>query len=118
MLGSIRIAARWGGWVAFTTDTLPVFGVTGPHRNVFHALGYSGHGVAQATFLGAILAERVRGVRHELSAPFERKVWNWPVEPLRWIGATAALSALKRLDARLDRQIAGLASTQRTANER
>lgn len=108
MLASTRIAARWGGWVAFTTDTLPLLGTGGAHGTVFHALGYSGHGIAQATFLGAMLAARVRGVRDELTAPFERNIWRWPVEPLRWLGATAILAALQRLDARTDRRIAAL----------
>ena len=108
LLASKRIAARWGGWVAMTTDTLPVIGTTGTDRNIFHALGYSGHGIAQATFLGKMLAARVQGVRDELAAPFERKAWRWPIEPLRWIGATAVLAALRRLDARTDRRIAAL----------
>jgi gamma-glutamylputrescine oxidase len=108
MLASTRIHARWGGWIAFTTDNLPLLGTMGPHGNVFHALGYSGHGVAQATLLGAMLAARMRGGRHELAAPFERKAWNWPVEPLRWIGAGAVLSALMYLDRRMDRKIAAL----------
>lgn len=112
MLASTRIAARWGGWVAFTTDTLPLLGTSGPHRNVFHALGYSGHGIAQATLLGASLAARVRGEQDDLTAPFERKAWNWPVEPLRWIGATAILAALQRLDARTDRKIAALGNAR------
>ncbi|MCP3984430.1 MAG: FAD-dependent oxidoreductase [bacterium] len=106
MLASTPIAKRWGGWVAYTTDTLPLLGSSGPHGNVFHAVGYSGHGIAQATFLGAMLAERVRGVRNDLTMPFERKAWSWPVEPVRWIGATAILAALRRLDARTDRKIA------------
>ena len=111
VLASTRIAFRWGGWVAFTTDTLPLFGTTGPRGNVFHALGYSGHGIAQATLLGAMLAERVRGGRPALAAPFERKAWNWPVEPLRWIGARVVLGALESLDRRLDRNIAALGSS-------
>ncbi|MFN8643186.1 MAG: FAD-binding oxidoreductase, partial [Candidatus Binatia bacterium] len=108
MLASTRIHARWGGWIALTTDNLPRLGTTGPHGNVFYALGYSGHGVAQATLLGAMLAARMRGRPHELAAPFERKAWNWPVEPLRWIGAGAVLSVLMYLDRRLDRSIAAL----------
>jgi glycine/D-amino acid oxidase-like deaminating enzyme len=110
MLAGTRIAARWGGWIGFTTDTLPLLGTGGPHGNVFHALGYSGHGIAQATFLGELLAARVLGKRNELTAPFERKARNWPVEPLRWIGASALLGALERLDARTDRKIATLDS--------
>lgn len=108
MLASSRIAAQWGGWVAFTTDTLPILGASGAHRNIFYALGYSGHGIAQATFLGAILAARVRGVRDELAAPFERAIWRWPVEPFRWVGASAVLAALRWLDARTDRKIVSL----------
>jgi len=108
MLAGTKIAARWGGWIGFTTDTLPLLGTGGPHGNVLHALGYSGHGIAQATFLGELLAGRVLGKRNELTAPFERKAWNWPVEPLRWIGASALLGALQQLDVRTDRKIAAL----------
>lgn len=112
MLRSTGIAARWGGWVAFTTDTLPVLGTSGPHQNVWHALGYAGHGIAQATFLGALLAARVLGEPHaaELLAPFERTRWRWPIEPFRWIGGTAALAVLRRLDERTDRKIAALSA--------
>ena len=108
VLASVEIAARWGGWVALTTDSLPMLGTSGPHQNVFHSLGYSGHGIAQATLLGEILAARVSGDAHELAAPFVRKRRQWPVEPLRWIAGTAALGVAKRLDDRTDRKIAAL----------
>lgn len=108
-LESVNIAARWGGWVASTTDSLPVLGTGGTHLNVFHAVGYSGHGVAQATLLGDILAARVCGESHDLAGPFTRTIRQWPAEPIRWIGGTVALSAAKRLDRRTDRKIAGLA---------
>jgi hypothetical protein len=49
------------------------------------------------------------GRRDELLAPFERTLRNWPVEPLRWLGAGAVLSILERLDARTDRKIAARA---------
>lgn len=108
MLGPIGVTARWGGWVASTTDSLPLLGTSGQHKNVFHALGYSGHGIAQATLLGEMLAARVCGETHELAAPFERKVRKWPAEPVRWLGGKVVLAAAKQLDARTDRKIAGL----------
>lgn len=108
MLESVEIAARWGGWVASTMDSLPMLGTSGPHENVFHSLGYSGHGIAQATLLGEILAARVCGDSHELAAPFERERRQWPVEPLRWIVGSAVLGVAKRLDDRTDRKIAAL----------
>jgi gamma-glutamylputrescine oxidase len=111
MLGAIPVVARWGGWVAFTTDTLPVLGRCGAGGNIDYAMGYSGHGIAQGTFLGAILAARIRGDDAELAAlaaPFTRKVLRWPPEPLRWLGANAAFAVLRSLDARTDRRVAAM----------
>lgn len=47
-LSEVPITHRWGGPVAATLDMLPTFGASGPDGNVFHACGYSGHGVALA----------------------------------------------------------------------
>ena len=53
------------GKVAFTRDQLPHAGVS---DGVHYALGYCGHGVAMATFLGARLGAMLAG-RGDLS-PF------------------------------------------------
>jgi glycine/D-amino acid oxidase-like deaminating enzyme len=105
MLGEVAIARFWGGWIGLTPDFLPRLGVAGKHRNVFYGLGYCGHGVTQATLMGAMLAERIQGREHECEAALARRVLSWPPEPLRWLGAKLIQGALTALDRRTDRQI-------------
>jgi len=107
-LGDHPIAHYWGGWIGLTLDFLPTLGVEGAHQNVFHGVGFAGHGVAQATLMGAMLAERMQGRGHAWAPALERKVRGWPPEPLRWLGAKVLDGALAALDRRTDRQIRAL----------
>jgi len=107
-LESVKVARFWGGWIGLTLDFLPLFGTAGAHRNVHYGIGYAGHGVAQATLMGAMLAERVRGRAHPCEHALARKERAWPPEPLRWLGAKLLNGALSAVDARTDRQIRAL----------
>jgi glycine/D-amino acid oxidase-like deaminating enzyme len=49
----------WGGKVAVTLDHLPHLHELAP--GVHAALGYNGRGVAMATVMGKVLADRVQG---------------------------------------------------------
>src|SRR5690606_30882291 len=51
------IAQRWSGPLAITFDRVCSMGVTGPHRNILYALGYSGHGLALAALAGEVLTD-------------------------------------------------------------
>lgn len=58
----------WGGRVAFTPDHLPHLHEPAPGK--LAGLGYNGRGVAMATVMGRVMAERVAGKRQEdLSLP-------------------------------------------------
>ena len=57
------IAYAWGGTLDFCFDTMPHAGVI---NGIHFALGYAGHGVAMATYLGSKMAERILGSREEL----------------------------------------------------
>jgi len=59
-LATTAIEYAWGGNVAFTRDQMPH---AGRLRGAFYAGGYSGHGVAMATYLGALVARRMSGER-------------------------------------------------------
>jgi glycine/D-amino acid oxidase-like deaminating enzyme len=48
-LRSVRIEYAWGGTLGFTRDHLPH---VGQHDGLTYAMGYCGHGVASATWLG------------------------------------------------------------------
>jgi len=106
-LRDLPVARYWGGWIGLTLDFLPVLGVEGTHRNVFFGVGYAGHGVAQATLMGAMLAERIQGREHEWEPALRRRVRSWPPEPLRWLGAKLINGTLTALDRHTDRQIRG-----------
>ncbi len=61
-LASVRIDYAWSGNVAFTRDQLPH---AGRLNGAFYAGGYSGHGIAMATYLGALIGRRIAGERIE-----------------------------------------------------
>ena len=58
-LADARIDYAWGGTLAITRTRMPCF--LRPAPNVLSASGYSGHGVALATFAGKLMAEAVAG---------------------------------------------------------
>jgi glycine/D-amino acid oxidase-like deaminating enzyme len=57
-LQEIDITHAWSGKIGFTLDRLPHIG---RHNGLHYALGYCGHGVALATYLGEKLAAMVQG---------------------------------------------------------
>jgi glycine/D-amino acid oxidase-like deaminating enzyme len=57
-LAGVRVDYAWGGNVAFTRDQMPRAGLL---DGVYYAGGYSGHGVAMATYLGEQIARRMAG---------------------------------------------------------
>ena len=63
-LKDVRTEFVWGGTLDFCFDTMPHAGeVNGMH----FALGYAGHGVAMATYLGTRMAEQMCGDDNGLS---------------------------------------------------
>jgi glycine/D-amino acid oxidase-like deaminating enzyme len=58
-LRDVAIRRTWGGWIAMTPSWLPIAGDAAP--NVSYALGYNGHGLAQAPRLGTLMADHLAG---------------------------------------------------------
>lgn len=56
-LRDVAAQRAWGGWIAMTPSWLPVAGEAAP--NVVYAVGYNGHGLAQAPYLGTLVADRL-----------------------------------------------------------
>jgi hypothetical protein len=55
-------------------------GVIGPHRNVYYALGYSGHGLALGALAGRVLRDLYSGDHDPWRAlPFYQKRWSRPI---------------------------------------
>ena len=66
-LRDVPVAYAWGGTLDFAFDMLPHAG----KLNGFHyALGYAGHGVAMATYLGKVMAEIIGGRSQAEANPF------------------------------------------------
>ncbi len=53
-----KIDFAWGGTLDFCFDTMPH---AGQMDGIYYALGYAGHGVAMATYLGMKIAEQISG---------------------------------------------------------
>ena len=69
-LGGTQIEYAWGGTIDFCFDTMPH---AGQAEGIYYSLGYAGHGVAMATYLGTKMAERICGSQEEIpytSIPF------------------------------------------------
>lgn len=84
----VRIAQRWTGTLGITMTRVCSIGVTGEHKNVYHGLGYSGHGVVLANLAGQVICD-LYSDNHEpwRDLPFyQRRLDGIPPEPLRWVG--------------------------------
>ena len=63
-LRDTKIAYAWGGTLDFCFDTMPH---AGQLNGLHYVLGYAGHGVAMATYLGKKIAEKITGSGDEIS---------------------------------------------------
>lgn len=87
-LAAIPLPYRWSGLLDLSFDRAPSIGVRGAARNVYYAIGYSGHGFTLGILAGRILCDLYAG-EHEpwRSFPFYQRRLPWiPPDPLRWIG--------------------------------
>ena len=64
-LKDTAVEYAWSGHVAFTRDQMPR---AGRIDDMFYAGGYAGHGIAMATYLGALIARRIAG--EQVDNPF------------------------------------------------
>lgn len=105
MLDDVPIENFWGGWIGMTLDFLPLCGVTGRHANVHYGLAFNGHGIAQASYMGRLLADRVSGVENEDAALLRRRGIPIPPEPLRWLLVRGLIGLFAGMDRRIDRAL-------------
>lgn len=95
----------WGGVLGVTFDMFPSFGQGGEHKNIFHAAGYSGHGVALSNYAGALLAPAILArlgipveTPRDLPFFFHRKPAWLPPDPLRFAGMRGYRAILRAQD--------------------
>jgi glycine/D-amino acid oxidase-like deaminating enzyme len=104
-LAELPIAHWWGGWIAMTLSFLPSIGAHAADGRHWHAVGYNGHGVAQATAVGEILADSITGRDNEWARVFPKPAPLLPPEPLLWLTARGLLALFGSIDRVTDRQI-------------
>lgn len=96
-LAKYRIDYAWGGTLAITLNRMPQ--ITRQQENIFVAHGYSGHGVALATYAGAIFAKAVQGSLEEVDAFEKLPCRDFPGGTLlRWPGLVAGMLYYSMLD--------------------
>lgn len=87
-LEGVPIEHRWSGPLDLTLARHCAIGTTGAARNIFYALGYSGHGITLANLAGRVLADLYAGDtdRWRDWPFFDKRPTGIPPEPLRWLG--------------------------------
>lgn len=104
-LADVPIARFWGGWIAMTLNFLPSIGALDADRTRWHALGYNGHGVAQALAVGDVLADSIAGRDNEWARLFAKPAPRLPPEPFLWLTARGLLALFGAMDRVTDRRI-------------
>ncbi|MGE0867991.1 MAG: NAD(P)/FAD-dependent oxidoreductase [Kofleriaceae bacterium] len=87
-LGAIGFPYRWSGPLGLTLRRHCAIGVMGEHRNVYYALGYSGHGVVLGNMAGRVIADLYEA-NHEPWQDYAFYMYRpsgIPPEPMRWLG--------------------------------
>lgn len=105
-LAKVKFTHAWGGVLGVTLDMFPTFGQGGAHKNIFHACGYSGHGVSLSNHAGSIVAPmmmRAAG-RSDIETPddmpffWNREPMRVPGDPYRYWGMKVYRAALRAHD--------------------
>jgi glycine/D-amino acid oxidase-like deaminating enzyme len=100
-----KITHAWGGPIDIVPSRMATIGSL-PSGRVHFAFGYTGNGVGPSQLAGRILASLSLDRRDEwtalplVDAPRDRPI---PPEPLRWLGGSAVLTAMKRKEAAEER---------------
>lgn len=87
-LRDVPLTHRWTGTLGITLSRVCTMGVRGRWRNVYYALGYSGHGVVLANLAGRVIADLMSDHPEPWRDQpfFQRRLAFVPGEPLRWVG--------------------------------
>jgi glycine/D-amino acid oxidase-like deaminating enzyme len=103
-LPNLEIDTFWGGWIGMTLDFLPM-NQSNKQENVYYGVGYNGHGVAQATLGGKMVADQVLGQTNEDVDRLRRRIYPLPPEPFRWLGVNALKWYFDHIDRKIDNEL-------------
>jgi len=105
-LADVPIERHWGGPIFMSLDFLPWVGRGGRHGNQLHAVAWAGHGVAQASYAGEMVADLLLERDGPGSALVSRRRLPMPPEPLRWLAFQGLTRFFESRDRRDDRSAA------------
>jgi len=100
-LAGLAIDRCWSGPIAMTMDFLPAVGRSG---SLVYGVGYNGHGIAQASYVGTMLARLASGEDPGHPEIVSRRRLPYPPEPVRWALAQILLRSFAAIDRRHDRR--------------
>ncbi len=101
-LDGVPFEATWGGCVDMSLDQSPAVGAIGKYKNIFYAIGFSGHGVGLTSLFARIIADLESSRAADWSwLPFVNRLPPYiPNEPFRWLGIRSALAYYRATDAK------------------
>ncbi len=101
-LAGVRIERAWGGPIDVSADHLPF---VGRRDRLYHALGYSGHGVGPSWLAAQALSSLILGADDEWTRlPLvARRAARLPPEPFRYAGGAAIRRAILACEAAEER---------------
>ena len=102
-LAHIRVTDHWGGPIGFSLDFLPQVGRTGQGGNILYAVGFCGHGIAQASYAGQMICDLLHDREGPGAALWDRRSVPFPPEPLRWFVAQGLIKLFYGIDRQVDR---------------
>jgi gamma-glutamylputrescine oxidase len=101
-LADLTVAHAWAGWCGFTLNFMPAVGRVRNNPAYHYAVGYNGHGVAQATTMGTLLADLVEGRSNPWHELICREPAYLPSKLLRFLSVKALLAIVNGIDRRID----------------
>ena len=104
-LGEVPIAHAWAGWCGFTLNFMPMVGRAADNPAFIYGIGFNGHGIAQASAMGGLLADLVDGKRNPWHDVICRRPPLIPGKPLRYLCVRALLALFNGIDRRIDEKI-------------
>jgi glycine/D-amino acid oxidase-like deaminating enzyme len=104
-LADVRIAHAWAGWCGFTLNFMPMVGRLKDNPAYIYAIGFNGHGIAQATAMGGMIADMVEGKANPWQAVIGRRAPLIPTKTLRYVCVKSLLALFNGIDRRLDARL-------------
>ena len=101
----LEIETFWGGWIGMTLDFIQHL-QTEMGGRVTYGIGFNGHGIAQGTMFGPLLADVVLGQQNADIELFTRRSIPLPPEPLRWLTIKGLTAYYDRRDKKVDADLA------------